>query len=57
MGREKLETAVTRGECGQRGEVLFSLFCDRDIRERLYTNEKDSREMGDKEDGSRAGRS
>ena len=57
MGREKLETAVTRGECGQRGDVLFSLFCDRDIRERLYTNEKDSREMGDKENGSRAGRS
>lgn len=57
MGSEKLETAVTRRECGQRGEILFSLFCDRDIREHLYTNEKDSIEMGDKEDGSRAGRS
>ena len=57
MGSEKLETAVTRREWGQRGEILFSLFCDRDIREHLYTNEKDSIEMGDKEDGSRAGRS
>lgn len=47
MGSEKLETAVTRGKCGQRGEVLFSVFCDRDIREHLYTNEKDSVEMGD----------
>lgn len=54
MGSEELETAVTRGECGQRGEGLF---CDRDIREHLYTNESDSVEMGDEEDGSRAGRS